>query len=165
MYSTAQGFIVQIGNAAAPFFNVHVYLSLTYFRIIKYNYRESLLRKRERLAIVGIWIFVLAPCAIAPLFAGIYNIGYQVCFINAYPLGCKKTAEYGEEANSIRGEKAGVWALSFIAILWIQVTAITIVLVLVLTIRAVARTERRVGRFQLSTRPGISDLEGQQQRT
>lgn len=64
----------------------------------------------------------------------LYNPGYQVCYINSFPLDCENT-----DSACTRAGNSGLWAVTYIAILWIAIFGVIFMLLGI--VRAVRKTD------------------------
>jgi len=105
-----QAFLLNFGLLASPLFNI----SLAFFCLlmVRYKWSDERLRTIEPWVHGGIWTFSLV-CAIFPIYLGIYNNAWTVCWFESSPAGCKDSFRYGDEATCERGDNAWLYAVAF----------------------------------------------------
>ena len=92
---TLQGFVFQFGLVSSGMFNIA--LSITYLLIVRYNWSSTKVFNLQNKLQWLIWLLSLAFSIIfIPL--NMYNYFNQLCWIEAYPLGCTNSIpKFGEE--------------------------------------------------------------------
>lgn len=102
----AQGFFLQFG-LVIPVLNMC--LSIYYLLVIKYSWSEDQIRTyAEPCFHIGSLSIALLTSSLGLAF-DLFNNSNLWCWYAPYPLDCKDTLRYGDEANCIRGDNAWLY--------------------------------------------------------
>lgn len=129
-----QGFVLQFG-LATPILNMC--LSIYYLLVIKFSWTEEMIKRRAEP-----WFHTAAfSIALGTCFACVamdqFNNSNLWCWISPFPLGCKDSFRYGDDADCIRGDNAWIyrWAFYYVelwfAILFVAVAMSTVYITVV----------------------------------
>lgn len=138
-----QGFLLQFGLTASPLFNI--FLATFYLLMVRYNWTDARLQKLEWWVHGGVWIFSLA-CSIFPIFLGLYNNAWTVCWFESVPAGCKDSYRYGDEATCVRGDNAWIYAVAF-TVFPVLICVFLSFVIMGMIYSFVRKTEKRMSRY------------------
>lgn len=112
----AQGFFLQF-SLGVPIYNAC--LSIYYLLIIRYGISEERIQRYIEPSMHVIVFLISGGTAFASAGLNLLNNANLWCWIAPYPLDCKDSLRYGDEANCIRGDNAWLyrWLFYFIP-LW-----------------------------------------------
>ena len=150
------GFFMSLGSSLVLLYNSA--LSVLYLLMVRYNWRTQSLNKYEKIIHLIIIPTSLAV-SIPPWPLDLYNFGWEICWIESFPLGCT-------EDNCNRGTnplQTYLFIVLNIAMIVLSMTlSVGCMISIFLFVRRIELRNTRYSTIYCST-PGIGEGEGEQQ--
>ena len=140
----AQGTMFSFGLWASSLLNLH--LGLASLLMVRYNWTEKRLQQYELFIHLSTWLPALVT-AIFPIPLGLYNPAPHICWLHAYPFGCKEQYKFGDEGDCIRGENGSIYNLVYVIIpMWpCMLVSLAVFRVIYLRVRHIEDNMSRYG--------------------